>query len=169
MLVDALDRRVRSVNGYGCRMGRGVFYQLGILFYDIFNSDDYVTAKDIHQRTQFLRDLLQIHNITPHIAVSVGDSHSQGRIVAFGRQVPDLSEFWVTAKSGGGSHLAFKVTVGDADPGNKYLVRDLLSNHEETLTGQALKTEGFDAELDGFGSTVYWIAPAPANASKPPT
>jgi len=157
----------RSVNGYGCLMGQGAFYQLGTLFYDVFNSDGYVRAKDIHERTLFLRELLKVHNISPHIAVAVGDP--QARVVAFGRQVPDRPEFWVTVKSGGNSRQGFKVTVREADPEKSYSVRDLLSNHEETLTGQVLRTKGFDAELDNLGSTVYWITPAPpADGAKPP-
>jgi len=37
----------RSVNGYGCHIGAGVFYQLGLPLYDIFNSDAYMRGEDI--------------------------------------------------------------------------------------------------------------------------
>jgi hypothetical protein len=160
-----LKSGIRSVNGYGCAIGQGTFYQLGALFYDVINSDDYVRADDIQRRTQFLRDLLQDQNISPRISVAVEDHLA--KVVAFGRQVPLSPEFWITAKSGRESPVAFRVRVRDAEPEKIYLVRDLLSNHEENLSGQALKTEGFDAKLDGLGSTVYWIEPAAARAARP--
>jgi hypothetical protein len=160
---------VESVNGYGCFIGRGEFYQLGFLLYDVFNSDDYASAEDIKQRTLFLKRLLHDHNIISRIAVAVSVDDEQARVVAFGRQVPDRPEFWVTAKSGSESHSAFRVTVRDADPETRYSVEDLLSTRKQTLTGQELRTQGFDADLDRVGSTVYWIAPERANASKPPT
>jgi hypothetical protein len=155
----------RSINGYGCVKGRGVFYQLGTLFYDIFNSEGYVSANDINPRTLFLRELLKAYKINPQIAV--GDA--KARVVAFGRKVPDRPEFWVTVKNGSDSRQTVAVTIKEADPGKRYLVRDLLSSREETLTGQALSTEGFDASLSNLGSTVFWIAPVTDKAPGPPS
>jgi hypothetical protein len=163
----AFRSEVRSVTGYGCLIGQGVFYQLGIPFYDVFNSENYTSDQDIAPRLQFMKDLLQALKITPRIEVSIDDK--EGRIVAFGRRAPNQPEFWVTVKSARESRAAFKVRVRDADPAISYVVQDLLSDHKETLTGQALRTEGFDAAMDRFGSTVYWIEPVPVNAPNAPT
>jgi hypothetical protein len=82
--------------------------------------------------------------------------------------VPDRPDFWITVKNGGDSRQTVAVTIKEADPEKRYAVRDLLSSREETLTGQALRTEGFDASLSNLGSTVFWIAPVADTASRPP-
>ena len=156
---------VRSINGYGCVMGQGAFYQLGILFYDAFSSDGYLGAEDTYPRTLFPRELLNAYNISPKIAV--GDA--QSRVVAFARKVPDRPEFWITVKSGRDTRQTVAVTVREAEPEKTYLVSDLLSGREKTVTGQALRTKGFDASLESFGSTVFWITPLYGDASRPRT
>ena len=155
---------VRSINGYGCVMGQGAFYQLGTLFYDAFSSDGYTSAEDTYPQTLFLRELLTAYHISPKIAVR----GTQSRVVAFARKVPDRPEFWITVKSGRGTSQTVALTVREAEPDKTYLVSDLLSGRERTMTGQALRTKGFDASLESFGSTVFWVTPLSGDASRPP-
>jgi len=140
----------RSVNGYGCHIGDGVFYQLGLPLYDIFNSNDYMRGEDIGQRLQFLRQLLE-----------GTDEDGRSRIVAFGRKVENQPQFFVTVKSCNESPSTAKVVVRDANPGTYYAVSDLLSGRNVTdgVSGEVLAKEGFTAALNSFGSTVYWIEP----------
>ncbi len=153
---------VRSINGYGRLMGQGAFYQLGALFYDAFSSDSYMSANDTYPQTLFLRELLNAYKISPKIAVR----ETQSRVVAFARKAPDQPEFWVTVKSGRDARQTVAVTIGEAEPEKTYLVSDLLSGREQTMTGQALRTTGFDARLESFGSTVFWLAPVDGDASR---
>jgi len=94
--------------------------------------------------------------------IQVTEENGRSRIVAFGRKVENRPELFVTVKSSSESSSIAKVIVRDADPETYYSVSDLLSGRIVTdgyISGEILRKEGFEAALNGFGSTVYWIAP----------
>ncbi|PWU21693.1 MAG: hypothetical protein C5B49_02225 [Bdellovibrio sp.] len=146
----------RLVTGYRCQLGRGLFYQVGVLFYDFYNGNDYSDREDAAPRAEFLRSLLRQEKIVPQLQVA--GSHQ--RIVAFGRQGANDPRLWITVKSGERTPTDFRLKVEQVDPKKKYVVSDLLREQEQVVSGAELQTKGFAGSLEGLGSTVYFLSPA---------
>lgn len=145
----------KQTAGYKCALGKGQFYQIGALFWDVFNSDLYATTKDIVPRTEFLRSVMHELNLVPAVQIR----EALPRVVAFGRQVAGQKMRWVTVKNGSDQTATFHVQLQELVPTIKYHVHDLLGDSIETLDGKTISEQGFAAKLGRYGSTVFWLEP----------
>ena len=147
--------------GYRCRMGAGEFYQIGAPFYAAINTDSYSTLTDMGARTWFLRHLLADHKIPTALSVVSEENKSASQIVAFAREVPGSPERWVTVKSGQNQPVQFHLQLAGLKADATYRVIDLFNQSEVMIDGKSLMQDGFPAQLDAIGSTVYWLTPEP--------
>ncbi|MGZ3742804.1 MAG: beta-galactosidase [Pseudobdellovibrionaceae bacterium] len=142
------------VAGYRCSIGKGSFYQIGALFYDVYNSSQYALASDLPQRELFLKSLLTSLKITPAVHVD------SDKVVGFSRHVDGDPHIWVTVKSALQQPIRTYIQVRDLHPDRQYLVRNLLSSEPpQQLLGATIQQKGFEAQLDSSGSTVFWLEP----------
>ncbi len=139
------------VTGYSCSIGKGSFLQVGALFYNVYNSNQYALLSDLPERERFLQSLLSSLKITPAVHVDAD------KVVAFARHVNGDSHLWVTVKSALPQAALVHVQVRDLDPDQEYLVHNLLNGEQQQLLGATIQQTGFPAQLNSFGSTVFWL------------
>jgi hypothetical protein len=142
-----------SVTGYRCSIGKGSFFQIGALFYDVYNSNQYTLLSDLPEREHFLQSLLSSLKITPSVHVD------SDKVVAFARHVHGHPQVWITVKSGLQQATRTHIQVRDLQAGQQYLVHNLLSGEQQQLLGAKIQQIGFEAQLERFGSTVFWLEP----------
>ncbi len=143
---------------YKCALGAGHFVQIGALFYDTYNSNDYGRTTDLAARTQILKSLLIEANIKSTLEMQIAeDDPAFGKIVAFARKVKSQDPLWITIKSALASATNQKFLVRGLEKNRIYHVQDLLSQEVRLLKGQEIEDNGILVNLASYGSTVYWI------------
>lgn len=142
--------------GYRCKLGKGLFYQIGALLYRDFHSDRYATMEETPALRGFLNAIFFRPNLIPSIRIAGGGN----RIVAFGRkaQIATSARIWITVKNGQSKNVAGKIQVQTLiNPLKSVRVTDLFTGQRQTLSGKTLMRTGFDYQLPAYGSTVYWV------------
>ncbi|HEY8272655.1 MAG TPA: beta-galactosidase [Pseudobdellovibrionaceae bacterium] len=145
---------------YRCAIGKGMFLQIGALFYDVYNSNQYALLSDLSNRELVLKSLLSSLKITPAVHVDAD------KVVAFARQVKGEAPLWVTVKSALQQATLTHIQVRDLQPNQLYSVRNLLSGELQRLRGATIQQTGFAAQLAAFGSTVFWLEPISMTAHR---
>ena len=145
-----------GVSAYRCTVGKGSFFQVGALFYDVFNNSHFATTNDLAARVEFLKSILRELSIVPVLQVSEKHDH----IVAFALETKTSKARWITVKHGTKDVASFTLQVHDLEPKIRYQVRDMLGGTAQTIDGETLRTRGFEDKLGPFGSTVFWLEPA---------
>ena len=142
---------------YHCNWsGGGNFLQVGMLPYDLYNSNDYAVIKDSRARLEFLRGILKIAQINPKLEMPADND----RTVAFARTV-DHSSFYITSKTGSPLGANYALKLHGLPENSEFEVKDLLADSSELISGEALSQVGMPVKLGPNGSTVLFVAPAP--------
>lgn len=154
---DSNCRSLMSYNtltvGYRCSVGMGEFVQVGAVLYDLFNSSAYSEMSDVELRRAFLEDLMSGYGFGPQVQVAEGAD----RLAVFARHIPGRPQMWITAKNGQKADVKFHILVRNLNSEKSYQVKNVLTGEVQTLSGKALITEGFSAELKEYGSTAYFL------------
>lgn len=138
--------------GFSCKIGKGIFYQIGVAPYHLFNTDQYATLENTNEKTVFVNDLVHEANLEYKLKVS-GDE----KVVVFARTSEKQKAIWLTAKNGQGKEVRSKVQL------SKKLLNKTFSNPKnleikELLTGKSYEVnslDGFEIHLQAFDSQVY--------------
>ncbi len=149
-----------AVTGYRCTIGQGSFYQVGALFYDIYNTHQFAILSDLPAREHFLQNILLEANVKASIHVDAD------RVVAFARKVKDDPKVWVTVKSSQLQDVSTFTQVQALVPDQSYVIHNLLEGGDQTLRGSVLSTQGFALKLKANGSNVFVIEPVVKPALK---
>lgn len=137
--------------GFRCKVGEGTFVQIGALFYDKFNSDDYVSQTDVPAKLKFMEHFLRLQKIDTHFQIKEGGD----RIAIFGRS--HGKKQWITVKSGQANATKFHIIANSVKNIKSYTITNLLTGKKINMRGLQLKTLGFEAGLNPHGSTVYVV------------
>ncbi len=147
----------QEVVGYQCDRGLGHFTQIGALFYDAYNSNDYGRVSDLAARNLVLQSILNLSSIVGQVQVSLPMADaSAGKVVAFARKVKDEDPLWITLKSSFADATTQNLSVQGLQSDRLYSVQDLLTQEIRHFKGDEL-ARGIPAPLAPFGSTVYWL------------
>ena len=145
--------------GYRCKKGGRVFYQLGALMADDYNSSDYGQINDVPQRQSFLRALLSETGAHGHLHFT----QSAGQVAAFARINPKQKGFvWVTVKSGAMSPRSQKLRLDCTFAkswllGDTLRVKELMTDQTQKLSVDEICQTGFQVNLGSEESAVYAI------------
>ncbi len=154
---ESILKRENEDVGYQCIIGQGHYTQVGALFYDAYNANEYGRVTDLANRNLVLDRILKNANITPLIqVVTLKDDVAAGKIVAFARKAPGESSLWVTVKSSLDQGTTPTLRLQGLDQNKNYNVKDLMSQDARILTGEQISA-GFSVSLAAYGSTVYWV------------
>lgn len=144
--------------GYQCAMGAGNFTQVGTLFYDVYNSNDYGRSPDLSARAEIIKSLLNKAGVLSLLQMQIAEADPAfGKVVAFARKVKNLDPLWVTVKSALSSPTTQKLLIRGLEKNRLYSVQNLLNSETQLLKGQEIEDNGVSVRLSAFGSTVYWI------------
>ncbi len=144
--------------GYQCTIGKGRFFQLGVLFYDVYNANEYGRQTDLPARAQILAGILADAEIKPSLKFeTLASDPAFGKLVAFARKVKSLDPLWITVKSALATPTSQKLRVQGLEKTRLYSVQDLLAGSEILLKGEEIADNGIPVQVSAFGSTVYWV------------
>jgi hypothetical protein len=142
-----------EVVGYQCQVGKGRLFHANVAIYDVFNTDFYSIIHDANERRGVVDRILLETGITPLVKIKGGGD----RTVAFARTNPDESELWVTVKTSRRDGFAGQIQWTRAEAQKTYAVTEVLSGKTQQLSGEALASQGFSAELEDSGSKAYYV------------
>lgn len=144
--------------GFQCQMGEGTFTQIGVLFYDVYNSNEYGRISDLETRASILDNILKTAKVSARIEFLFPDHDAAiGKIVAFARKVKSQDPLWITVKSAMAQTTSQRLLVKNLEKTRLYSVQNLLTSEVRLLKGQEIGDTGFSVQLPAFGSTVYWL------------
>ncbi len=141
--------------GYRCAVDgkANSLWQVGTLFYDVFNSNAYGFLNDVPARRAWLDKLLSETGVVPQVRVVGGGD----RLAVYGRRDPKGNSKWITIKNSQEKSVSFRIEVQDVQASAVYAVTNLFTSVRSVLTGQQIRTGGFAGDLNANGSTVYFI------------
>jgi hypothetical protein len=133
--------RGQDVVGFKCQLGRGQLIQIGVLFYDIYNSDWYGKISDVKERNAFLREIIPY---TPKIALK---NSEEATVTA--REVLGSNKLWLTIKN------------AKPTPNTITLSSELFKNFKRgtfLISGKSIKiAPEFSITMDAYGSDVLLL------------
>ncbi len=143
--------------GFKCSVGTGSLIQIGVNFYDIYNSDWYGLISDNQNRVNFLKTILESEKIS--VAVKL---KSANQATAFARiQSKEKGLLWITVKNGRAEGMKDQIIISQELLDNQFskhrkvYISELLNGKMISLEVEKIKNEGIPFELVGYGSEVF--------------
>ncbi|HXH31887.1 MAG TPA: beta-galactosidase [Bacteriovoracaceae bacterium] len=146
-----------QIVGFKCSVGKGQFIQLGVLFYDIYNSDWYGKISDVEKRNDFLKTLITMN---PKFKMSGTD-----QLVSFAREVPGDNKLWITVKNGkpvenkGSLEISWEMLKRFGSP-KTIQVQALMTGKTKVVNFPKNGPLSLMISLEGYGSEVLFLEPA---------